>query len=147
VCKATGSCSYDTIVEQVFGFNADGSAVWDGVSRVCPNGTAPPAVAMCANGDFGTAAAGTPCRIPFNYPGADGTTYNACKSPGDYGGAGWCPTTDAYEPNGEPSEWGGCGYCDDGVMCADGVYGTEPQDAPCVFPFVYDGKTCVSRER
>ena len=49
VCEGTGSLSYDTVVEQVFGFNADGTPVWDGVSKYCPNGTSVD-VDWCATG-------------------------------------------------------------------------------------------------
>ena len=133
VCEGTGSLSYDTVVEQVFGFNADGTPVWDGVSKYCPNGTSVD-VDWCATGTSGTASAGTACAFPFQY---DGQSYDACIGD-DYGGKGWCATTGDYDKDGA---WGGCTYCEGSEMCADGKSGNAPKGTPCSFPFEYGGYT------
>uniref|UniRef100_V9KAV1 Matrix metalloproteinase-9 n=1 Tax=Callorhinchus milii TaxID=7868 RepID=V9KAV1_CALMI len=86
---------------------------------------------------FGNAN-GDSCHFPFIY---EGKTYKACTTDGRDDNSLWCATTADFDKDKK------YGFCPDGrLFTIDG----NSEDKPCVFPFVFDGKTyesCTSEGR
>uniref|UniRef100_UPI00398EE250 zinc finger protein 335-like n=1 Tax=Pristiophorus japonicus TaxID=55135 RepID=UPI00398EE250 len=83
-----------------------------------------------ADGDF--------CHFPFTF---NGKTYKACTADGRDDGHTWCATTADYEKDQR------YGFCPHGLLY---TMGGNSNSSPCVFPFVFNGKSydqCTSEGR
>ncbi|XP_051887013.1 matrix metalloproteinase-9 [Pristis pectinata] len=83
-----------------------------------------------ANGDF--------CHFPFTF---GGKTYKACTADGRSDGYVWCATTPDFDRDQK------YGFCPHGLLY---TFGGNSDSSPCVFPFVFDGKSydqCTSEGR
>ncbi|XP_053309735.1 matrix metalloproteinase-9 [Spea bombifrons] len=77
---------------------------------------------------FGNAE-GALCHFPFIF---EGQSYSTCTTTGRSDGLPWCSTTANYDNDRK------YGFCPSELLF---TYAGNSDGAPCVFPFVFDGKT------
>ncbi|XP_053472980.1 72 kDa type IV collagenase [Ictalurus furcatus] len=72
---------------------------------------------------------GAPCKLPFTFLGEK---YDSCTTSGRDDGYRWCATTENYDQDKT------YGFCPETAMS---TIGGNAEGAPCVFPFIFLGKS------
>ncbi|XP_053347984.1 72 kDa type IV collagenase [Clarias gariepinus] len=92
----------------------------DGKYGFCPHELL---LTLGGNGD------GSPCKFPFTF---QGEKYDSCTTAGRDDGYRWCATTENYDQDKT------YGFCPETAMS---TIGGNAEGSPCVFPFIFLGKT------
>nr|XP_056720573.1 fibronectin-like [Euleptes europaea] len=87
----------------------------------------------CSHLEYEGSSKGQPCVFPFAYKNR---TFYTCTDEDTEDGRFWCATTGSYDKDEKSS------YCADTKFCISGQH--ENNMGPCVFPFIYKGKTYSS---
>ncbi|XP_053359772.1 matrix metalloproteinase-9-like [Clarias gariepinus] len=77
-------------------------------------------------------AEGAMCKFPFRF---EGKSYSTCTTEGREDGLPWCATTADFDEDGK------YGFCPSELLF---TYDGNSYGQPCVFPFVFNGKTYSS---
>lgn len=83
-------------------------------------------------------AEGAMCHFPFLF---EGTSYSTCTTEGRTDGLPWCSTTADYDKDKK------FGFCPSELLF---TFDGNSNEAPCVFPFIFDGKkydSCTTEGR